>query len=118
MLNIHRNLFSIFLTIIALHLLLQTIKSIQSIQAITGCASLLATLYHIPSFKMGNSRCVDSDKSEVLCKWNKEIEAELISECFFFEILLDSIDSEWFLYDNGLHLERVKEKLKQQKKIE
>ena len=88
MLNIHRNLFSIFLTIIALNLLLQTIKSIQSIQAITGCASLPATLYHIPSFKMGNSRCVDSDKSEVLCKWNKEIEAELVSECFFSRFYL------------------------------
>ena len=84
MLNIHRNLFSIFLSIIALNKVLQTIKSIQFNQAITGCTSLPATPYHISSFKMGNSQCVNSDKAEVLCKWNKEIEAELVSECFIY----------------------------------
>ena len=61
MLNVYRNLFSIFLSIAALNLLLQAIQSIQSIQAMTGCANLPVTLYLIPSFKMGNSRCVHSD---------------------------------------------------------
>ena len=36
----------------------------------------------------------------------------------FFEILLDSIHLDWFLYDNGLRLESVKQELKLQKKIE
>ena len=54
MLNINRNLFSIFLSITALNTLLQTIKSIQFIQAITGCASLPATPYHISSWGIAN----------------------------------------------------------------